>query len=190
MIRIAVLGDIGSGKSFFAKQLKIPLFCADEVVQSLYSKSRFLFAKLKKAFPRNFEKFPIKKIELIKIINKNPQNLKKIIKIVHPVVRKKMKIFLRKNRNKKAIVLDIPLFLENKLNFETDILVFIDADQKKIFSRLKKRKNFNHKIFKLLKSLQMPIHIKKNKADYVVKNNFNSAKIKKEAKILVNKIII
>ena len=190
MIRIAVLGDIGSGKSFFAKHLKIPMFCADEVVQSLYRKSRFLFTKLKQVFPRNLENFPIKKFELINIINKNPKNLKKIIKTVHPIVRKEMKSFLRKNKNKKAIVLDIPLFLENKLNLETDILVFIDADQKKIRTRLKMRKNFNHKIFKLLKSLQMPIHMKKDKADFVVKNNFNSAKIKKEAKILINKIII
>ena len=190
MIRIAILGDIGSGKSFFAKQLKIPLFCADEVVQSLYSKSRSLFTKLNKAFPKNFEKFPIKKYELINIINKNPKNLKKITKIVHPIVRKDMKLFLKKNRKKKAIVLDIPLFLENKLNIETDILVFIHADQKKIFSRLKKRMNFNPKIFKFLKSLQMPVHIKKEKADFVVKNNFNSAKMKKEAKILLNKIVI
>tara|TARA_B100000963_G_scaffold194825_1_gene169495 strand:+ start:89 stop:661 length:573 start_codon:yes stop_codon:yes gene_type:complete len=190
MIRIAVLGDIGSGKSFFAKQLKIPLFCADVVVNNLYKKSRSLFVKLKKVFPRNLEKFPIKKFELINIVNKNHKNLKKIIKIVHPVVRKEMKLFLRKNRNKKAIVLDIPLFLENKLNLETDILIFIDADQKKVFSRLKKRKNFNQKIFRFLKSLQMPIHIKKEKADFVVKNNFNSVKMKKEAKILINKIIL
>ena len=190
MIRIAVLGDIGSGKSFFAKQLKIPLFCADEVVKSLYSKSRSLFTKLKKVFPKNLEKFPIKKFELINIINKNPKNLKKIIKIVHPLVRKEMKLFLRKNKNKKATVLDVPLFLENKLNLETDILVFIDADQKKILSRLKKRKNFNQKTFSFLKSLQIPIHIKKSKADFVVKNNFDSAKMKKEAKILINKIVI
>ena len=103
MIRIAVLGDIGSGKSFFAKQLKIPLFCADEVVKSLYSKSRSLFTKLKKAFPKNFEKFPIKKFELINIINKNPKNLKKITKIVHPVVRKEMKLFLKKIKIKKLL---------------------------------------------------------------------------------------
>ena len=148
MIRIAVLGDIGSGKSFFAKQLKIPLFCADEVVKSLYSKSRSLFNKFKKVFPKNFEKFPIKKFELINIINKNPQNLKKIIKIVHPIVRKEMKLFLKKNKNKKAIVLDIPLFLENKLNLETDILVFIDADQKKILSKLKKEKILIKKFLK------------------------------------------
>ena len=190
MIRIAVLGDIGSGKTFFAKQLKIPLFCADEVVKSLYSKSRFLFIKLKKAFPKNIENFPIQKFELINIINKNPKNLKKITKIVHPVVRKEMKLFLKKNKNKKAIVLDVPLFLENKLNLETDILVFIDADQKKILSKLKKRKNFNQKIFKFLKSLQMPIHLKKEKADFVVKNNFNSAKMKKEARVLIDKIVV
>jgi len=190
MIRIAVLGDIGSGKSYFAKQLKIPLFCADEVVKNLYSKSRSLFTKLKKVFPKNLEKLPITKLEIINIINKNPKNLKKIIKIVHPIVRKEMKMFLRKNKNKKAIVLDIPLFLENKINLETDILVFIDADQKKIFSKLKNRKNFNQKTFIFLKSLQMPIHMKKEKADFVVKNNFNSAKIKKEAKILLSKIIV
>jgi len=190
MIRIAVLGDIGSGKSFFAKQLKIPLFCADEVVQSLYSTSRSLFTKFKKVFPKYLVKFPIKKFELINIINKNPKNLKKIINIVHPMVRKEMKLFLRKNKNKKAIVLDIPLFLENKINLETDILIFIDTDQKKILSRLKKRKNFNQKVFRFLKSLQMPVHIKKEKADFVVKNNFNSAKMKKEAKNLLNKIVI
>ncbi len=190
MIRIAVIGDIGSGKSFFAKQLHIPLFCADEVVQSLYSNSKSLFTKFKKVFPKNLEKFPIKKSELINIISKNTKNLKKIIKIVHPIVRKEMKLFLRKNKNKKAIVLDIPLFLESKLDLETDILVFIDADQKKIFSKLKKRKNFNLKIFKFLKSLQIPVHIKKEKADFVVKNNFNSAKMKKEAKILIDKIVL
>ena len=103
MIRIAVLGDIGSGKSFFVKQLKIPSFCADEVVQSLYSTSRSLFSKFKKTFPKNLEKFPIKKSELIKIINKNTKNLKKITKIVHPIVRKEMKLFLKKIKIKKLL---------------------------------------------------------------------------------------
>ena len=133
MIRIAVLGDIGSGKSFFVKQLKIPSFCADEVVQSLYSTSRSLFSKFKKTFPKNLEKFPIKKSELINIIKKNSKNLKnKIHAEVCISIVKDMKLFLKKIE-KKAIVLDIPLFLENKLNIETDILVFIHADQKKYF---------------------------------------------------------
>tara|TARA_X000000950_G_scaffold24379_1_gene26100 strand:- start:110 stop:688 length:579 start_codon:yes stop_codon:yes gene_type:complete len=192
MIRIAVLGTIGSGKSFFAKQFKIPLFCADEVVQNLYRKNKTLFVKLKKSFPKDLDNFPIKKLQLINIINKNSNNLKKITKIVHPIVRKEMQLFLKENQRKKAkaVVLDIPLFLENKLDYKTDILVFIDADQKKLLPRLKRRKNFNQKNFKLLKSLQMPLGLKKDKADFVVKNNFNSAKMKKEAKILLNQIII
>ena len=190
MIRIAILGDIGSGKSFFAKQFKIPLFCADEVVQNLYKKNRTLFTKLKKLFSKDLDNFPIRKFQLISIINKNPNNLKKITKIVHPIVRKEMKLFLKKNQNKKAVVLDIPLFLENNLDHKTDILVFVDPDQKKALLRLKKRRNFNKKNSILLKSLQMPLGIKKNKADFVVKNNFNSAKMRKEAKILLNQIII
>ena len=190
MIRIAILGDIGSGKSFFAKQFKIPLFCADEVVQNLYKKNRTLFIKLKKLFSKDLDNFPIRKFQLISIINKNPNNLKKITKIVHPIVRKEMKLFLKKNQNKKAVVLDVPLFLENNLDYKNDILVFIDPDKKKAILRLKRRTNFNKRNFKLLKSLQMPLGIKKNRADFVVKNNFNSAKMRKEAKILLNQIII
>jgi len=82
------------------------------------------------------------------------------------------------------------LLLENKLNLNTDILVFIDSSKNKMMSRLKKRKNFNLKTYKLLKSLQLSLELKKEKADFVIKNNFNSAKIKKDAKNLLNKIII
>ena len=190
MIRIAVLGDIGSGKSFFAKQLNIPLFDADNTVSNLYRNSKILYLKLKKIFPKYISNFPVKKEDLVKIVTHNSNNLKKIIKVVHPLVRKEMNKFLKKNKNKKAVVLDIPLLLENKLNLNTDILVFIDSSKNKMMSRLKKRKNFNLKTYKLLKSLQLSLELKKEKADFVIKNNFNSAKIKKDAKNLLNKIII
>ena len=89
MIRIAVLGDIGSGKSFFAKQLKIPIFNADQVVSDLYNSDKRLFLKLKKIFPKQINSFPINKINLMEIIKNNEKNFKKIIKIVHPLVREK-----------------------------------------------------------------------------------------------------
>ena len=190
MIRIAVLGDIGSGKSYFAKQLNIPLFNADIVVSNLYLTNKFLFSKLKKIFPKYVGSFPIQKNNLIEIIGTNPNNLKKIIKIVHPLVRKEMLNFLKKNKKQKAVVLDIPLFLENKLNLKNDLLVYVHADKNKIFNKLKKRNNFNIKIFKLLKSLQLPLSQKKEIADFVINNNFNSAKIRKEAKTLMRKILI
>jgi len=81
----------------------------------------------------------------------NQQNLKKIIKVVHPEVRNRMNNFIKKNRNKKFIVLDIPLLIENKINKKNDILIFVDAKKKEINKRLKKKLNFNSKILKKFK---------------------------------------
>lgn len=101
-----------------------------------------------------------------------------------------MNIFLKKNKKQKAVVLDIPLFLENKLNLNTDILVFIDSKRSEIMKRLKKRTGFSIKIYNFLKKNQITVDKKKQIADFVIKNNFNSRTIKIEAKNLLNKIII
>ena len=61
MIRIAMLGDIGSGKSYVAKQFGYPVFKADNEVAKLYRKSRKCYSKLKKALPNYITSFPVKK---------------------------------------------------------------------------------------------------------------------------------
>ena len=68
MIRIGVIGGIGSGKSFIAKLFKYPVFNADLVVSNLYKKDKFLFKKIKKKFPNKIGSFPMKKEELLEII--------------------------------------------------------------------------------------------------------------------------
>ena len=77
MIRLAVVGDIGSGKSYVAKQFGYPVFNADTEVDKLYKKSRKCYSKLKKTLPNHITSFPVKKIELSKAIIANPHNLKK-----------------------------------------------------------------------------------------------------------------
>ena len=162
MIRIAVLGDISSGKSYVAKQFGYPVFNADAEVTKLYRKSRKCYNKLKKALPKYIVSFPVKKINISKAIIASRYNLKNIIKIIHPGVRSSMNNFIKKNKNKKFVILDIPLLMENKINKKNDILVFIDAKKKEINKRLKKRSNFNLKIIKKLKKLQLSVEIKKN----------------------------
>ena len=61
MIRIGILGDIGSGKSFVAKSFGYPVFNADEEVAKLYKKDKKIFKKLKKELPKYIFSFPIKK---------------------------------------------------------------------------------------------------------------------------------
>ena len=189
MIRIGIVGDIGSGKSYVAKQFGFPIFNADFEVSDIYKKSRKCFKKLKKAFPNHIFSFPIKRNELFQVIVKNKNNIKKINKIVHPEVRLRMNKFLNKNRKKKAIVLDIPLLLEGDINKKRDILVFVVAKKKEISKRLKKRYNFNIQIFKKLKKLQLPLEIKKKKSDFVIKNNFKIHSLEKNVKRLREKIL-
>ena len=146
MIRIGILGDIGSGKSYIARCFGYPVFNADKEVGKLYKSNKKIFIKLKKILPKYIKSFPINKNEIIEAILGNKTNLKKIIKIVHVEVRKKMYFFINKNKNKKIVILDIPLLLENKINSRNDILIFIQAKRIDIFKRLKQRKGFNKKI--------------------------------------------
>ena len=190
MIRIAVLGDIGSGKSYVAKQFGYPVFSADAEVVKLYRKSRKCYSKLKKKLPNYITSFPVKKSELLKAIMVNRYNLKKIVRIVHPEVRANMNKFIEKNKNKKFVILDIPLFLENKMNKQNDILIFIDAKKKEINKRLKKRNNKNLKIIKKFKKLQLPVEFKKKQSNFSIKNNFRSNSTKKSVRKILEKILL
>ncbi len=189
MIKIGILGDVGSGKSFVAKQFGFPVFDADNEVRKIYRKDKKCYTKLKKAIPEYILTFPINKKEIVKSILSNQKNLKKIIDIVHPIVRSRMNKFIYKNKKKKMIVLDVPLLLENKIEKKTNILVFVDAKKKEIIKNLKKRKNYNLKIMKILKKFQLPLNYKKKKADFVIKNNFKMQPVKKSVKLLKKKLL-
>jgi len=188
MRRIALVGDIGSGKTFISKLFRYPVFNADLVVSNLYKKDKYLFRKIKKRFPNKVTNFPLKKEELLKIIFQNKKNLNTLGKIIHPIVRKTMQNFLKKNRKKKFVVLDIPLFLENRLNEKKDIIIFVEADKKKINQKLRRRKNVNSKLINILRRNQLQIKLKKKKSTYVIKNNFVRNTAKKNVKLIMKRI--
>jgi len=189
MIKIGILGDIGSGKSFIAKQFGYPVFDADNEVRKIYRKDKKCFIKLNKAIPKHILSFPIKKKEIAKAILSNKKNLKKIINIVHPLVRLKMNKFVKKKKNRKIIIFDIPLLLENKLNRKDYILVYIEANKAKIIKNLIKRKNYNSKIIKILKKSQLSLNYKKKKSKFIINNNFTKQSVKKNVSLIKKKIL-
>ena len=189
MIRIAVVGNIGSGKSFVAKSFGLPVFNADKEVSLIYKKNKLLFKRLQKKIPKFIKSFPIDKKEILSCILANNKNLKIITKIIHPIVRKKMNLFIKKNKKKRAIVLDIPLYLENRLNKKGDIIIYVDAKQKLINKRLRERSNYNKKLLKKFKKIQLKSNLKKKKSNYKIVNNFNSLVLKKAVNNLKFKIL-
>jgi len=189
MIKIGILGDIGSGKSHVAKSFGYPVFNADAEVGKLYEKDKKIFYKLRKALPKYIYSFPINKDEISNAILANKSNLKKIIKIVHLEIKKKMNIFLKKNINYKIVILDIPLLLENKINTKIYIFLFILSKKIDVFKRLKKRKNFNLKLYKKFKTIQLSPDYKKKKSQFVIKNNFTNKSVNKSIKKILKDIL-
>ena len=146
MIKIGILGDIGSGKSFVAKQFGYPVFDADKEVSQIYKSDKSCYKKIKKKFPKFIISNTIKKSELGKAINSNKKNIKKISNIVHPIVKKRMNFFFKINSKKKIVVLDIPLLVENKLYDKKFYLIFVQSNRNEINKRLKNRPLYNKSI--------------------------------------------
>ena len=170
MIKIGITGSIASGKSSVAKLIskrRYLIFNADKAVATLYKKKYFI-KKVKNKFNIKETKNIKKKIK--NILNKNRKKLKELEHIIHPLVRKEMKRFIRRNKNKKFIFLEIPLLIESKLNNYFDKIIFIRS---KYDLRLKRfmSKGGNKKLFSLLDGHQIKDTEKMKLCDHIVVNN-------------------
>ena len=189
MIKVGILGDIGSGKSFVAKQFGYRVFNADKEVSDIYKNDKFCYKKIKKEFPNFIKSKSLKKNELGSIIKENKKNLKKISDIVHPIVRRRMHVFLKKNQRKKMVVLDIPLLVENKLYNKNFYLIFVQSNRNEINKRLKKRLLYNKDVINSLRKSQRSLAYKKKISNYIIKNNFKLLSLKKNIKMIKRKIL-
>ena len=185
MIKIGVTGSISSGKSTFASFLsgrKYPVFNADKSVAEIYKDKSFVQQIFKLFKLKNKKKI---KLQLKKSIEKNESNLKKLEKIIHPKVRRKMKKFSQKNKNKNVLIFDIPLLVESKLMKKFDITVFVDCKKE---TRLKRfiRKGGRKKIFNILNNKQMLASKKRKFCDYKINNNKKLEFLRKNAKMIIN----
>ena len=100
-----------------------------------------------------------------------------------------MKKFLKKNKSKNYVVLDIPLLIENKLYNKNDIIIYIKSKKSIIHKRLKKRKNYNKEVLNMLKSQQLNIKKKINLSNFRIDNNQGKKNILKQIKKIKKNII-
>ena len=178
MKKIGITGSIASGKSTASKILSIkrgPLFSADFVVKKLYAQKKF-----KNLISRKFKlksKTNFKKILKLKI-QENKDNVIKLEKIIHPLVRKEMKNFIKINNNKPFCFFEIPLLIESKLMKYFDVIILIKAN-KKIRSKRFQLKGGSEKLFQILNNKQLNDSKKMKYCDHVVVNEKNINVLKK-----------
>ena len=186
MIKIGITGSLASGKTTASKILSFrrgPLFSADKAVKEIYLNKYFRSLIRKKFKIKN--KSQIKQ-SLKKLILKKKRNIKKLERIIHPLVRKKMRSFTLKNRNKKILFYEIPLLIESKLMSHFNLIIFIKA-KKKIRIKRFQLKNRNKKLFNLLNNKQLEDVKKVKFCDHVVVNEKNLRILKKDLSAIIKR---
>jgi len=192
MVRVGILGSVGSGKSFVAnifKELGFNIFSADNEVTNIYKNNNIVNKKISKFFKLKIYKGKINKQELRDSLKKNPNKFRFLNKIIHPIVRKKLVLFLSRFKKKKLVVLDVPLLVENKMFNFVDILILVKTRSRSFLSRIKKRKNLDKQFLNILKKQQANEKIKENYADFIIYNSSKN-KVKLQVKNIIGKILL
>jgi len=190
MILIGLTGIIGSGKTLalnFFKSKKITVFSADEEVKKILEK-KIVKDRIYKKFPRVFSKKKINKNKLALIVFSEKKKLNSLEKIIHPLVKQKKKNFLNKNKNKKIIIMEIPIIFEKKNKKNYDSIILMNISKKVQRQRVMKRKNMTPELLKKIMSNQIS-NKKKKYADYIINNNGTKNKTRENLKKILNEII-
>jgi dephospho-CoA kinase len=192
MVRVGILGSVGSGKTFIAnifKELSFNIFSADNEVANIYKNNKIVNKKIAKFFKLKLYKGKINKQELRDSLKKDPKKFKFLNKTIHPIVRKRLAIFLSRFKKNKLVVLDIPLLVENKMLNFVDILVLVKTRSNSFLSRIKKRKNLDKQFLNILKKQQVSEKIKETYADFIIYNSSKN-KVKLQVKNIIDKILL
>ena len=192
MVRVGILGSVGSGKTFIAnifKELSFNIFSADNEVANIYKNNKIVNKKIAKFFKLKLYKGKINKQDLRDSLKKNPKKFNFLNKIIHPIVRKRLAIFLSRFKKNKLVVLDIPLLVENKMLNFVDILVLVKTRSNSFLGRIKKRKNLDKQFLNILRKQQASEKIKESYADFIIYNSSKN-KVKLQVKNIIDKILL
>ena len=185
MIKIAITGNIGSGKSTITeiiRELGFKVFDSDKEVKKALTKKDLInqiSKEFKSKIPELIKKNRIVKAKLGEFVFSNPNELKKLEKIVHPKVRESKEKFFEKNSDEPVVFLDIPLLFEKKLQSQFDFIIRTRVSEEVQKKRVLKRKNMTNEKFD---------HIRKTQTDYSgVEEKFVSLDINTEEDIKIVK---
>ena len=179
MIIIGITGSIGMGKSTIASMLKffgIPIHDSDLVVKELIETNSLVLKKIKKNWPEVIDiidsKEIINKEKLSKLIFNDIKCKENLEKIIHPLVNKKRKIFLKKYKSKNIVGMDVPLLYETGLNKICNYIFLALTSEANQTKRVLTRKNMTKEKFISIKENQWSDEMKKEQKPYIINTSY------------------
>jgi dephospho-CoA kinase len=171
MIRIALTGSIGMGKSTVAKMFEragIPVFDADAVVREMQGPGGALVDKIGERFPGTVIGGSLDRERLAHAVLDDPGELAALEGITHPSVRKAREAFIAKNANAPALLFDIPLLFETAGDAEFDKVIVVSASPDVQRARVLARTGMTVEKLEAVLRRQMPDEEKRRRADFIV----------------------
>ena len=186
MIKVGLTGSVGMGKTTTAKVFEkfgCAVWDADKTVHKLYSKGGKAVVEVAKLFPSSVEDDCISRRRLKTLLKNDPEKLKDLEEIVHPLIIEE-RHFFQKNTSADVAVFDIPLLFETGADKEMDKTVCVFTSKREQMKRLKSRNKEYDDYYKKLISKQMPSNEKCDRADYVIETTSDAVVEKRVIEIL------
>ncbi len=173
MLVIGLTGSIGMGKSTVAQMFAAQgcaVWDADKAVHKLYGKNGAAVRPVSTVFPNCVKNGIIDRGKLSEELQTDPSKIKKLEKIVHPLVALDRQLFIDEERKKgtKICILDIPLLFENQAEGQFDKIIVVSAPGHIQHERVMARAGMSEKKFETILSRQMPDAQKRKRADYII----------------------
>ena len=184
-IKIGITGSIGMGKTTVSHMFKkngVKVWNADTEVHKLYKIGNEGYNKIISIYPQLKDKKEINREKVSQLIKQKKIDLKRIEKIIHPLLALDRLNFISENKNKNIIVFEIPLLYETNADKWLDYVISVYCSNKTQMERLSERKNFDKKKIDYLLTQQLSIEKKNKKADFLINTDKKKIDIEKEVR--------
>lgn len=190
-IRVAITGNIGSGKSTFTKFLfeaGYPIILADDISKEILASDPEVKKEVVNEFgAQSFQGNKINNKYIADNIFSDPKKLKKINSILHPRVRKRIESLSKEYFEQSNIVfVEAALIFESKIEKMYDYVVLITADRNLRMKRSTISSKLSEEDFIKRDNNQIDQESKKKKADFIFTNDGSKDELKQKAILLIN----
>lgn len=171
MMRLAITGSIGMGKSTVAKMFEeagVPVFDADAVVRDLQTNDPQLIASIGERFPGTVRSGALDREALARAVLGVPLELEALESIVHPEVQAEREHFIESHKHAPALLFDIPLLFETSGEKAFDKVIVVSAPAEIQRERVIARPGMSPAKLDAILARQMPDEEKRKRADFVI----------------------
>ncbi len=190
---VGLTGGMGMGKTTAAdafRRARIPVFDADAAVHALQAKGGAAVRPIGAAFPGTVQDGAIDRAALRRAVLGQPDALRRLEGIVHPLVRRRQAAFLAQARRAgaRAAVLDVPLLFETGGDALVDQIVVVSAPPAIQRARLRARGRMTDAQIDAVLARQMPDAEKRRRADVVVRTGLSRHHAQRALKRLIREL--